>query len=159
MGATGREVTANRVMRQAQKLGRIEEGGAFAPYMLAHFASVAEPDTRTSVGAVFLVRTFTDWCERLDSEFVGGETLETVNRHDIARDVVSAVVPVWTVECWEVWADLCLWQWWTDRLDELGLEFELEGSLGELAPTVCQAVAEVLVEALFAALDVAAVKL
>jgi hypothetical protein len=100
------------------------------------------------VGAAFLVRVFEDWIERLEGELEGGQTLETVNRAYVARDVSSACVPVWTVDTWTVWADLCLYSWWADRLDEHGIEFALEdGNLNQLAAMVCGVVAEVLVEA------------
>jgi hypothetical protein len=147
-------------MRKANRLGRVEDGGNFAPYILANRVGVTEPDSRQSAGAAFLIRVFEDWIERLGSELEdGAETLDTVNRGNIARDVSSAVVPVWTVDTWVVWADLCLYSWWTDRLEEHGIEFELEdGNLGQLAAMVCGVVAEMLIEALFDALDLATEK-
>jgi hypothetical protein len=154
---TATEDRTREIMRQALQLGRYSglTGHMPAPYMLADLAGVSNPDTPSSDGARFLVRIHEDFCERLEGELeYGGQTLATVNRYNVARDVTAACTPVWTDDTWRVWADLALYSYWVDQLEEVGGESTIElGELSQLAAHVCEVVAEVLVGRMFDALD------
>ena len=95
-----------------RRIGQTEDGYP-APYKLAHLIGLADPDDKGSAGARFLVDAFNVWLDRVVEEH-DADTLDTVDRDDIARDVASSCQPWAEVDCWRIFTDLALW-----RLDEI----------------------------------------